>query len=96
MQGHYRIAARYFFLLLAFIGIGSVSVGSAIAQTLPASIPDELLVGVRKGVAHSRARTAYLTTGATLIREIPQIGVHRLRVDPSNIDAIERTLRSRG
>ena len=95
MLGHYRIAQRYFFLLLASIGIGSVTLGSANAQTLPASVPDELLVGVRRGVAHSRARTAYLTTGATLIKEIPQIGVHRLRVDPSNIDAIERTLKSR-
>ena len=54
MQGHHRIAHRYFFLLLASIGIGSVTVGSANAQFLPASVPDELLVGVRKNVARSR------------------------------------------
>ncbi len=68
MQGIYHIARRYVLLLLAAIGIGSVTVGSADAQFLPASVTDELLVGVSKGVARSWARTAYLTAGATLIR----------------------------
>ena len=73
-----------------------LSATPALAQGPPSWVADEILVGVRPGVARSQARAAYRAAGASLIKEIPQIGVHRLRVAPAALEAVERTLRARG
>jgi thermitase len=73
-----------------------LSATPALAQGPPSWVADEILVGIRPGVDRSQARAAYRAAGASLIKEIPQIGVHRLRVAPAALEAVERTLRARG
>ena len=73
-----------------------MSLGLAFAQGPPPQIADELLVGLRASAQRSRAQAAYRAAGATLIKEIPQLRIHRLRVDAANIEAVEAALKRRG
>jgi subtilisin family serine protease len=78
------------------LGLGFlVAAASGSAQGAPPWVADELLVGIRAGVPRGHAEAAYRAAGAALRKEIPQIGVHRLRVAPAALEAVERALARR-
>ncbi len=91
MQVPSRFVVRVVFPLL----LSAITSSAALVQASPSWVPDEILVGVRPSVGRSQARAAYQAAGASLIKEIPQIGVHRLRVDPANIESVEQALKAR-
>jgi len=93
MQGHRCV----FVLVLSCFSVFGLLLapGTAGAQLPPDWVSDELIVGIRAGAARSNARAVYRSAGASLIQEIPQIGVHRLRVAPAALEAVELTLKRR-
>ncbi len=62
------------------------------AQGPPAWVQDELLVGLRPGVSRAQAEAMHRLHGATLIDEIPQIHVHRIKMPSATLEAVERSL----
>jgi len=65
------------------------------AAGVPSWVADELLVAPRAGVDRSRAEAIYRSDGATIAAEIPQIGVHVLRVPVSALDSVQQALSRR-
>jgi thermitase len=65
------------------------------AAGAPSWVTDELLVAPRAGVDRSRAEAIYRSNGATIVDEIPQIGIHVLRVPASALDSVEQALSRR-
>jgi thermitase len=55
-------------------------------------VTDELLVAHRAGVSSSRAESIYRSHGARIVDEISQIRVHVLRVPPSALRSVKRSL----
>lgn len=78
---------------LAAVLLGAV--GCAGAQEPGQWAPDELLVGLREGVSRSQAEAVYAPLGASLIEELPRLNVHRIRVPPASLEAVERALSQR-
>jgi hypothetical protein len=56
------------------------------------AVADELLVASRPGVERTRAERIYHSHRAAIIDEIPQIGVHVLRVTAESLASVERAL----
>jgi thermitase len=80
-------------LALAITALGGPSPASA--QEPRQWVADELLVGIRPGLSHAKARAMYEAHGGALIQEIPQIQTHRIRVPAHALEAIQRVLSRR-
>src|SRR5438034_6887157 len=65
------------------------------ASNTRSSVADELLVAPRSGVKRTRAERIYHSHGATIIDEIPQLGVNVLRVTAESLASVERALSHR-
>jgi thermitase len=79
------------YVLLALI----VSVSPALAQSTlqpGAHVPGELLLMTDDEVEEEDVQDIFLVHGATLIRSMPQIGVHHIAVPPEASDAVATAL----
>jgi thermitase len=56
-------------------------------------VPDELLVGFRDAVTSPSAEAVYVAEGAAKLEKLRGINVHRIRLRPSALSAVERKLR---
>jgi thermitase len=82
------------YLVVLFISV--ISPGNSFAQKGPTKWADgELLVGMRAGVSNEWASGLFKAHGATLLEEISQLNVHRIRVAPAALEAVERALSKR-
>jgi hypothetical protein len=82
--------------LLVAIGLLTTSAwvtGCAAQQTRPPEA-EELLVGFVSGTTSAQAAAIYTPLGATLLEQMPAIGVHRIRVTPGSIESVERALKA--
>ena len=82
----------YLFKFFTILSIVTWFVPTGFAQNLPDRAPDELLVGLRGGVSDARAEQIYRSLGAQPIEILDKIQVHRIRVNPAAIDAVEKAL----
>ena len=81
-------------MLVAFAALLALPC-AAFAQA-PASPPiDELLVGFHAGVSDAEAEDGYKSHGASKVEKLRGINVHRVKVPPQSIDAIEKALAKR-
>lgn len=65
------------------------------SQTRRSWIPDELLVGLRPGVSGTEIETLYRLHGAEKLEDLAKINVHRIRVPPQALAAVENALSHR-
>ncbi len=66
---------------------------AAVAQAPPQV--DELLVGFHAGVSDADAEEGYKSHGASKVEKLRGLNVHRVKVPPQSLDAIERALAKR-
>ena len=86
-----RASGRTAILLLAVIlTVGWAS--PAAAQTRQ-FLADELLVAPKTGLSRVATEALYRRFGAELIEVLPRIDVHRIRVAPQALEALEQALR---
>ena len=85
-----RIAA----LLVAALVL-ALAPGFGLAQPPTPWAPDELLVGFHADVADADAEAVYRGHGAAKLEKLRGLRVHRVRVPPSALEAIERALARR-
>jgi thermitase len=92
-QRLHRPRSRLAALLAVVVGMaGALPAGVARANAPLEWADGELLVGLRAGVRPEQAQALYGAHGATVIEEIDQIRVVRLRVPAPAQDAVERSL----
>jgi thermitase len=77
-------------LLLAALALAAPTAGFA-QPPLP-WVPDELLVGFHDDVSEADAEDAYRGHGAAKLEKLHALRVHRVRVPPAALEAIERKL----
>ena len=77
--------------VLALLALALSLPGPSSSQ--PSYAPDELLVAPREGLAQAEAEALYRQHGASLLEVLPGIGVHRIRMAPQALEAVERALR---
>jgi thermitase len=87
----WRIVAPLYVLALTMFTGPTV----ALAQGPPTWLADELLVGFHAGVSEVEAEQVYRAHGAAKIERLRALNVHRIRVVPSALDAVERALGGR-
>lgn len=87
------VARRLAVLLLAAAALIADGCAAQSSPPGPAAAADELLVGFVPGTSSAQAEAVYTPLGGTKIEEMPNIGVHRIRVAPGSIDSVERTLK---
>jgi len=81
--------------LLAALILTPLAPLPATAQPPMPWLPDELLVGFRPGVPDADAEAVYRGHGAARLETLRGLRVHRVRVPPSALEAIERALARR-
>ncbi len=81
--------------LLTLIAVFITASAPAIAGDAPDWAADELVVVVRPGTLHAKARAIYHANGAVLLDRIPQINAHRIRVPAHALENVQRALSHR-
>jgi subtilisin family serine protease len=85
MQKIHRITLKLIILPLLFAGLLSFSVSTSFAQPEPVRfVEDELLVQVRPGSPHDKVHKAFADNGASVVSEIPQLNIKKLKI-PANL-----------
>ena len=80
---------------------GSLALALTALVPLPAPaadddhVPDELLVGFHDHVAGAAAEAVYRVEGATKLEKLWRVNVHRIRLHPTALSALEQRLRRR-
>jgi subtilisin family serine protease len=58
-------------------------------------VPDELLVGFRGGLDDAQQEDVYRGHGGTKLQKLRKLPVHRIRIPPAQLDAVEKALKKR-
>ena len=91
LSAHRFVRALFLFLTIVLNSFPAAT----FAQDQPQWIEDELLVGFSAGVSRGPASDIYGGYGAELVAELSNINVHRIRVPPTALEAIENALSHR-
>src|SRR5690242_14375679 len=82
-------------LLALVIGIAGILSNGQLATAASSAESDQLLVQPKPGITRQKAESVYRANGAELADEIPQIGVHVLRVPAQALGSVEKALSHR-
>ena len=89
-----RLSSRLLEYGLLILVVLSVT-GTALCQSQPSWVSNELLVGFRPGISRRQAENLYRAHGGQKLEELSKINVHRIRVPAQALEAVENALSQR-